>query len=160
MEQTELIQLAEEAMKVELNVSELYMIFYLEFQDDSDFWWSLVIEEKDHAALIRSGLDYLIPIGRFPEEIIGPVLSELVETNNKLSPMIAEYRETPPSRTTAFNVALQIETSAGEIHFQRAMSKSPESHIMEIFQQLNKHDKDHIKRLRAYMNEKGISVES
>jgi hypothetical protein len=46
--------------------------------------------------------------------------------------------------------------SAGEIHFQSAMTKSTDSEILQLFQTLNQDDKDHAKRIRAYMKEKGI----
>ena len=73
--------------------------------------------------------------------------------------MIEGFRNKPPSREEAFNTALRVEKSAGEIHFQRAMAKEADSDIMELFQQLNKDDMDHADRIRAYMQQQGIQIE-
>jgi hypothetical protein len=51
---------------------------------------------------------------------------------------------------------LDIEKSAGELHYQLAMEKSPTSSIMKIFQGLNKDCKNHTNRILAYMSDKGI----
>ena len=64
--ENDLIQLANEAMRLEYNVSKLYMIFRDAYPEDAEFWWKLVIEESNHAALIKSGLDYFMPEGYFP----------------------------------------------------------------------------------------------
>jgi hypothetical protein len=80
----------------------------------------------------------------------------LCKTNNKLISLLKKYNEKPPSRKSAFNIALNIEKSAGELHFQLAMEKSPTSSIMEVLQVLNKDCKDHANRILAYMSDKGI----
>ena len=59
-EESDLLQLANEAMRLEYNVSKLYMIFRDSLPEDTEFWWKLVIEESNHAALIKSGLDYFM----------------------------------------------------------------------------------------------------
>ena len=159
MTQDDLMQLAEEAVSVEQHISDLYLIFFEAFPDDAEFWWTLVIEEKNHAALIRSGLEYFLPAGRFPAEILPPMLDGLRKTNRRLEGMVEDFRKKPPSREEAFNTALQVEKSAGEIHFQRAMVKEADSDIMEIFQQLNKDDIDHADRIQSYMQQKGIPIE-
>jgi hypothetical protein len=50
--------------------------------------------------------------------------------------------------------------SAGEIHFQNTMTKSADSKVLEMFQKLNQDDKDHAKRIRAYMKENQIAIQS
>jgi hypothetical protein len=70
--------------------------------------------------------------------------------------LLKEYNEKPPSRESAFNIALNIEKSAGELHFQLAIETSPTSSIMEVLQVLNKDCKNHANRILAYMSDKGI----
>lgn len=159
MADKDLVELAEEAIRVEQHISDLYLIFYEEFPDDAEFWWRLVIEEKNHAALIRSGLEYFLPAGRFPSELLPPMLDGLRKTNQRLAGMIEGFRKKTPLREEAFNTALRVEKSAGEIHFQRAMAKEAGSDIMELFQQLNKDDMDHADRIRSYMQQQGIRIE-
>ena len=151
----DLLQLANEAMQLEQNVSKLYMIFRNACPEDADFWWELVIEEGNHAALIKSGLDYFMPAGLLPQEIF-PSLEDLRQANKELVSLLEKYENAPPTREAAFNIALKTEKSAGEIHFQSAMTKSTDSKILKIFQTLNQDDKDHAKRIQAYMKEKGI----
>ena len=79
----DLLQLANEAMQLEQNVSKLYMIFRNACPEDADFWWELVIEEGNHAALIKSGLDYFVPAGIFPYEIL-PSMEDLQDANKEL----------------------------------------------------------------------------
>jgi hypothetical protein len=72
--------------------------------------------------------------------------------------MIADFSANPPSRETAFNTAIKIENLEGEIHYQRAMEQIEASQILKIFQKVNGEDKDHEKRIRAYMQAHGIKI--
>ena len=155
----DLIKLAEEAMRLEYNVSKLYMIFRDTHPEDADFWWQLVIEEGNHAALIKSGLEYFAPVVSLPEEMF-PAMEEMVKANKNLESLLKQYTAELPSRETAFNVALKTEMSAGEIHFQQVMTKSADSKVLAMFQKLNQDDKDHAKRIRAYMKDNNIAIQS
>ena len=154
-----LIKLAEEAMQLEYNVSKLYMIFRDAHPEDQDFWWQLVIEEGNHAALIKSGRDYFMPVGVFPEGMF-PAMEEMEKANKQLESLLKKYTAAPPSREVAFNVALKTEMSAGELHFQHTMAKPADSKVLELFQKLNQDDKDHAKRIRAYMEENQMAVQT
>ena len=152
-----LTQLVHEAIQLEFNVAKLYILFRDICSEDSEFWWRLVIEENNHAALLRSGIDFFMEAGLFPPDILPPVISDLQQANDKVISLLEQYDKNPPSREEAFNIALEIERSAGEIHFQRMMTKKGDSRIVELFQKLNEDDKDHIKRIQAYMKDKGIN---
>jgi len=157
MTKNHMMQLAEEAARLEYNISKLYMVFRDTHPEDADFWWKLVIEESNHAALIRSGIEYFIPAGLFPNEMLHSSLKELQKANKDLTSLHDRYKNSPPARETAFNLALEIEISIGEIHFQKAMAGSADSKVLKLFQKLNQDDKDHEKRIRAYMTEKNIT---
>ena len=152
--------LIEESINLELNVSKIYTHFYKLFPDDAAFWWKLVVEEKNHAALIRSGKEYFEPLRKFPHDLLAPLLQILKDANSRLDSLIKKYEETPPSREEAFNIALKIEESAGELHFQKFMDKEANSTTDNIFKELNKGDKDHAMRICRYMEEHGISVQT
>jgi len=154
-----LIKLAEEAMRLEYNVSKLYMIFRDTYPQDAAFWWQLVIEESNHAALIKSGLNYFLPAGLFPDEVL-PAMGDMQGANKGLESLLEKYAADPPSRETALNVALKTEMSAGEIHFQRTMTKNADSKVLAMFQKLNQDDKDHARRIRAYMEENQIAIQT
>ncbi len=151
-----LAQLIDESIKLELNVSKIYMFFCNTFPEDSEFWRKLVLEEENHADLIKSGKGTFLLPGQFPSELLVSSVQTLCETNNKLVSLLKEYNEKPPSRESAFNIALNIEKSAGELHFQLAIETSPTSSIMEVLQVLNKDCKNHANRILAYMSDKSI----
>ena len=152
-----LSQLIDEAIKLELNISNIYESFSKLFSEDSDFWSELVCEEKNHATLLETAKETLLPVDLFPAKLLIPSLGMLIDTNNNLSLLMKEYKKSPPSRVDAFYKAIDIELSAGEIHFQHAMKHLPSDEIMDTIQQLNKDDKDHIVRIRTYMHEKSIN---
>jgi len=153
------MSLFDESIQLELNVAELYRIFYDAYPEDSDFWWQLILEENNHAALIKAGRDKFFPKGLFPEEVMAPSLGSVQEINAELSAMLKKYQAIPPSREDAFNIAIYIEESAGEKHFQEFMSKSSGSDIDKLFQKLNSNNKDHAERLYSYMKSHDIVLQ-
>ena len=156
----DLTALIKESIKLEMNVAELYLVFYNSFPEDAAFWWGLVLEEKNHAALLRSGKELFQPRNKFPSDLVHGPLQDIKNKNRELSSLIEEYERNPPSREEAFNIALSIENSASEIHYQRFMNKEPSSRMEEIFQQLNQGDKDHAEKISSYMKRKNIHFES
>jgi ferritin len=153
-----LIQLINEAIKVESNAAELYSIFHKAFPEDCPFWYQLHMEEENHASIIRSARETWLSGREFPLELLPSSLDDLLELNGKLASLIEEYKDNPPSRETAFNVALELEESAGEAHLQKVMERPPTSTLMELFQILTGDDKKHASRIHAYMRDKGIKV--
>ena len=85
-------------------------------------------------------------------------LEELRSANSTIVELLEKHQDTPPSREDAFNLALKLEQSAGEIHFQQFMEKSSTSKLDSIFQRLNRDDKDHAIRIRSYMQDHGIKI--
>ncbi|MFC1780651.1 rubrerythrin family protein [Planctomycetota bacterium] len=154
----ELLLHFDESINLESNVADLYVMFQDTFPEDADFWKALIIEERSHAALLKNGKEHFAPVDTFPVDLLSATLEELKDTNNKLIKLISQYQEQPPSREAAFNMALQIEHSAGEIHFQQFMQKKTDSHYVELFQRINGYDKDHESRIRTYMEDHTITI--
>lgn len=144
---------------IELNIAQLYLSFHHQFPEDSAFWWQLALEEKNHAALLRSGCEHLIKARLFPSEIVPNALNPLIEVNKRLEILLAETKANPPSRGQAFRLAIQLEESAGEIHFETFIKMPPKTTTEQMFQSLNQDDKDHARRLRDYAKAKGIDLE-
>ncbi|MBU1170828.1 MAG: rubrerythrin family protein [Proteobacteria bacterium] len=145
-----------EAIVHELIIADLYMIFYRIFPEDSDFWWALLMEEKNHAALIEGLRLSLTDIEDFPMNVIYEHHGMLVRMNKKIRELIQIYTSHPPSRDEAFRVALETELSPAENHFQSIMSNTYPDEMVKIVQQINRNDKNHALRIQIYMNEKGI----
>ena len=87
-------------------------------------------------------------------------LRHLKDTNQELRAQIKKFEKIPPSRDEALNIALKIEDSAAELHFQKFMDEESNSTIDNIFKKLNKDDKNHAMRIRSYMEKHGITVQS
>ncbi len=147
----------DESIQLEINVSDLYQLFYVKFPQDSEFWWQLSLEEVNHAALIRSINDLFLPENILPQGFIQEQTVELYKVNQSIRERIAQYKINPPSRYEAFSFAHELEISAGEAHYEMFMNKNPESNIEKIFQKLNGQDKNHASRIADYMNLNKIS---
>jgi ferritin len=154
------ISLIDESIKLELNVADLYLLFFNSFPEDADFWWKLVLEERNHAALIRSGKEYFEPLNKFPYDLLANSLQKVKDTNSKLKSLIKELESVSPSRQEAFNIAFDLENSAGELHFQNFMNKEKSLKIDNIFKQLNQDDKDHALRISLYMKNHDIPLQT
>lgn len=148
----------EESINIELNISNLYAVFHQTFSEDAEFWWRMVLEEKNHAALFRSGFESLEAINKFPHDLLMKNMDILQAENKKLINIIENYKLIPPSRDEAFNLALKLENSAAELHFQKFMDDDNSSVIDRIFRELNTADKDHAQRLTKYMEEHDIPL--
>ena len=146
-----LLQIIDESIQLELNVSHVYKMFSSLFSEHRDFWWQLVIEEKNHASLLKSVKECFVPIKMVPIGLLSPDLKVLKDTNDKIEKLVKEYEIDPPSLKKAFNTAYSLEQSAGEIHFQTFMKKSENYRVEKIFRELNGDDRDHAQRIFSYM---------
>ncbi len=147
MENT-LLQIIDEAIELELNMSKLYGIFSEHMKEDKAFWFRLEIEEINHAALLRASKDF-VRFRKFPSGIIPNNLEILQDSNQKIREATNRFIDNP-DRKLAFKLAYELENSAGEIHFQQFMEKEAHNNLSEIFQKLNRDDKDHAKRILEY----------
>jgi hypothetical protein len=146
----------DESVQLELNVGELYKVFSRTFQEDAPFWSELYEEELHHANLIKKvgELDFLTQ--NLIPNMLPVKLDDIRETNESISACIGKCTSNPPSRDEAFNLALELEGSAGEIHYQEFMDNEQDDILSKTFQKLNAGDKDHYTRISAYMTEHGI----
>ena len=145
----------DEAISLELNVSNLYFRFFELFPEDARFWWEIMIEEKNHAALLKSLKLAVHVIGNAPEEILALQTDDIREMNESIVQITRSFSK-EDSRRDAFEIALKIEQSAGEAHFQTFIQSQNISEEYKIFQKLNLDDKDHLSRLRSYISENKI----
>ena len=141
-----LTKLLDEAIKIELGISKLYQVFSEEIVVDRDFWWKLALEEVNHASILRAGKE-MVSMDRFPKDIIPDSFEDLVISNLKIMEAQLEFR-TNPQRIKAFELAFHIENSASELHYQKYLGTEEMNGVRKIFQQLNRDDIDHAKRIK------------
>ena len=87
-------------------------------------------------------------------------IQALIESNIWLRKLRQEYGEVAPDRQTAFAVALKIEDTAGEKHFQKVMGSPSDSKTVKILQKLCEDDINHYVRIEKYMTDAGETLET
>ncbi|NTW51197.1 MAG: rubrerythrin family protein [Chlorobiaceae bacterium] len=157
MSQT-LAALLDESIQLELNLARLYTIFNDHFSDDEDFWWQLTMEERSHAALLQQEKKQPHPLQFFPENLLAKDLEALRANNARIVKEIERFASLPSTREEALNLALKIEMSAGEAHFQEFMESESDSLTAELFKTLASEDQNHARRIREYMQEQGVKT--
>jgi ferritin len=152
-----LSRLIEESIELELNAAGLYALFHFALPEDGGFWWQLHQEERNHASLLASLRTTFLPADIYPDSFVLPSLEKLTEVNTRLNILLEKYRNEPPGREEAFHVALELENSAGELHFQKFADQQDASKVDQVFRDLISGDKDHMQRILRYMKEHGIA---
>ncbi|MDH3974266.1 MAG: hypothetical protein OEV42_08305 [Deltaproteobacteria bacterium] len=147
---TDTAKIMDESIKLELNISKLYTLFLRIFPEHRDFWWTLSIEEKNHASLLLAGKHHFARFSMMPENMLAAKLEKLEMINDELELLIYKLARIPPSEEDAFDLAIGIEESAGEVHFQNFMQKRSDKPLEKIFHKLNSGDEDHADRIRRY----------
>ena len=132
------------AVSIELSCAAVYEIFAESFKDDEELtvFWRLYAEtERYHAASIR------IHQASFT---MGPAdgdafPTEAEESERFLSKLILwrdTYREKPPSRREAFEVASEMESSTAELHGRTQFFKLY-PHFEQLFDHMVQEDLSH-----------------
>lgn len=151
--------LLDEYRHLEMLMCDLYIIFRGKFPEDADFWWMISQEEMNHASLIMSVKEAFVPLGKIPSFVEKITFETVFNENQKAKSVIEDAKTRPISREEAFKMALELENSAMEQHYQEFMQESDSGAIDEIFQKLNGCDKDHAQRIKDYAMRVGISLE-
>jgi len=140
----------------ELQISEIYASFTYMFEEDNEFWWKISLEEKNHASLVASVKQVFAPAGKIPSMLDTIDIENIIIENKKLTEILAHLKDKVPNRKEAFKIAIELENSAVENHYQEFMESEGGSQIDRMFRELNNYDKDHVARISEYMKENGI----
>lgn len=146
----EIEELIDESIKLEDNVGALYNLFSKLYPEDRDFWWQLYMEESAHAVILQDAKETFIPAGVFSDKIIYKELNELKKSNEEILKKIQEYEQNKPSKEEIVNLAITLEESAGEAHFQMLTDTPSDERGVKIFQKLADGDRDHAQRIKKY----------
>lgn len=152
--------LLDESIQLELNLAKLYTLFNDHFPEDEEFWWQLSMEERSHAALLQQEKKQPQPLQFFPENLLAKDLDALKANNAFITEQTGRFSANPCSREEALNLAMKIEMSAGEAHFQEFMESETGSLTADIFKQLASEDQNHARRIRDYMKQNGIKADT
>ncbi len=146
-------EVIEYAVKVEELVGELYEFFAEIFKEDFEFWYKIATEEEQHASIIKGAEELLIKQSNYYTEALSSIHEKLKNDVEQLRKIVDDNKANPPDRKGAFELAKKLENSAAELHFQKFITKSPDSKLEEVFQTLAQADKDHAERIEQYIKE-------
>ena len=90
---------------------------------------------------------------------LGRRQNDLIE--EAIRDLLKKYKDAPPYGKEACQVALKLENTAAELHFQEVMELEPGRNnttqkVLAKMQSLNQDDKDHAERIKRFMKEKGL----
>jgi hypothetical protein len=142
--------------RIENALAAVYHHFLWMFPLDADFWGQLMKEERGHAMLVRTHREFIIEspdLAQFLERLSVPLF---LKTVIHIEDLLVQMPQSPPSRSKAITLALWIEKSAGELHYDAMMSVSSRSVALKAIQNLFHGDTDHIKRIEAYGRLQGL----
>ena len=140
-------KIVDAAIDLENTMSGLYVYFSNRFPEDFEFWEQLRIEELNHASLLKT-IKKLAKVNLFPEGLVLEDINEYERTIKYINDSMNE--KSIPNRDTAFEFAVTIEKSSGELHYQETATKKDPDEITRIFMHLNGRDLDHAKRILEY----------
>ena len=147
----------DEASALETIMADLYSSFEKSFVEDAVFWKQLADEELNHAALIQNVKSDPEVSKWFVHDAPDDLVKETVKTMEWATSLVIKYSEEKPDRLTAFNTAIEVEKTAWELHYQSLMTKNSDKWFVDIVQELNKYDRDHLRRINLYIKEKNIT---
>jgi hypothetical protein len=147
----------DEASALETIMADLYSSFEKSFAEDAVFWKKLADEELNHAALIQNVKSDPEVSKWFVHDAPDDLVKETVKTMEWATSLVIKYSEEKPDRLTAFNTALEVEKTAWELHYQSLMTKKSDKWFVDIVQELNKYDRDHLRRINLYIKVNNIT---
>ena len=147
----------DEASALETIMADLYSSFEKSFAEDAIFWKQLADEELNHAALIQNVKSDPEVSKWFVHDAPDDLVKETVKTMEWATSLVIKYSEEKPDRLTAFNTAIEVEKTAWELHYQSLMTKKSDKWFVDIVQELNNYDRDHLRRINLYIKEKNIT---
>ena len=157
IEETLVEDFLDEASALETIMADLYSSFEKSFAEDAVFWKQLADEELNHAALIQNVKSDPEVSKWFVHDTPDDLVKETVKTMEWATSLVIKYSEEKPDRLTAFNTAIEVEKTAWELHYQSLMTKKSDKWFVDIVQELNEYDRDHLRRINLYIKEKNIT---
>jgi hypothetical protein len=121
--------------RLERNVGALYARFAALFPQDSAFWAQLALEEERHAVLIETMKEYFMKSRDIMNRLTASGEDTILSVNAKVEKLLENTGAHVGDRHEALVIALQIEQSAGETHFQSAIEAGGGSPSLLVFEQ-------------------------
>ena len=143
-------QLIVQLINLETKIGRLYNLFAESMPADTTFWKKLAHEEERHASLLKTHEDYFIDVPEFSNTLFASSIETIRKLNTHIDSLIANLDVVSINRKKALTIALQLETSAGEWHFEQT-KKNAKGIPGEVFRNLATADDDHARRISLFL---------
>lgn len=153
----ELVKIIDEAIDHELVISDLYLHFHRLFPEDRDFWWTMALEEKNHASILINIITLSKIVKKVPKSIIPRDPLSFKQEKERVAELVHTL-DPNLTREKAFQMAYDTEISSGEEHYRLFVNNHSEQDVFKVFQQLSKQDNDHAARILEYALLHGIRI--
>ncbi len=140
--------IVEALINLEICVAGLYRQFSGLFEEDQAFWQRLAAEEEAHAQILRNNRTIILEHLRLPASRLKGLVSSFELIAKRIVELSQEYQKEKPDKSEAYVAAIQLEQSAGEIHFQEITSCLKDTQVKCMFEKFNQADQDHTRRIR------------
>jgi ferritin len=144
----ELLNYIDQAIALEVNTANLYRLFAKKCPQDREFWFRLEVEEMNHAALLRAGKEFAV-FNKFPAGLLPENIRQLADTNQLIIDGMDKFMKNP-ERAYCFELAIELENEAGELHYQQFMESESQEELATLFKKLNRDDYQHAERIKTY----------
>ncbi len=141
-------RIVESLVNLEYGVAGLYHLYADLFEADRAFWQQLAEEEEAHAKFLKKNKVTITERLSLSASGLEGLASSFKMITKRIFELSQEYKKEKPTQKEAYVAAIQLEQSAGEIHFKQMASCMKDSNVRHIFEKFNQADQDHSKRIR------------
>jgi hypothetical protein len=142
-------------ISIEAMTAEIYHSLSGLFPQVRDFWYDLALSEENHTniLLVAAGLHRA---GILTEYIVPPSLPRIHETFTLVSNSKKKVEADNFSLKDAFEMALEIENSTGEIYFQEVITRQTDSKVILELRKLLIDEQLHNVKIMSFMKTHGF----
>lgn len=137
------------AKELELSLALLYSQLAIESPKDKKFWLQMSREEESHARIIEKSTRIFSKDSRYTSINIA-IINRMKNFIARIKDDAEEIKKSSISRKAAFNLAMEYEQSAIELHYHNILGEIKTKEINKLLSSLQNMDKLHFSRLLEY----------
>lgn len=142
-------------IRLENAMADIYHSFSLHHIEDSAFWLRMQEEENKHAMVIRTRRQYIMDSTDLSALLLEENLPVFLKETVQVEDLAEKLHKNPTSRSKAFELAIEFEQSAGELHYKQTAPLKSSSIAVDAIRRLS--DMDYITIFRIYGSTPGYT---
>lgn len=140
---------------IEGMTAEIYHAFSKLFPEVREFWYDLALSEENHTNILLAAAG-LNRAGILKEYIVPSSLPYVRETLGLVSDSKKKVETGTLSMKGAFEMALKIENSTGEIYFQEVITQQTDSKVIMELRKMMTDEELHNVKIKRFMKSRGL----